>query len=146
MATTGALDDRFTLSPLQKLLGQAVAAALLAASTSTEYGDLRRVSSRSVLVMVLANGVNVIDGLDGLAGGVAFVAHVGLAWLAHRLGGPPELALIVAAATPGFLVWNFPKARTFMGDIGSLSLGYLLALLIVRMLAVGWSDRWRRRL
>jgi UDP-GlcNAc:undecaprenyl-phosphate GlcNAc-1-phosphate transferase len=138
IATTGTLDDRYKLSATQKLSGQAVAGSLLAASIAQPLGLGAGLIAFGA-VIVLANGVNVIDGLDGLAGVVALIAACGLAWLSDRLGVSPLLALLVAAASAGFLVWNLPRARTFMGDVGSLSLGYLLALLITRLFAGGWA-------
>jgi UDP-N-acetylmuramyl pentapeptide phosphotransferase/UDP-N-acetylglucosamine-1-phosphate transferase len=89
----------------------------------------------------MTNLYNFMDGADGLAGGMAvigFGAYAGAAWI----GGQPALAfgcLSVAAATGAFLLFNFPPARVFMGDAGSIPLGFLAAGLGV----LGWrSETW----
>ncbi|RIH89740.1 Decaprenyl-phosphate N-acetylglucosaminephosphotransferase [Meiothermus luteus] len=80
------------------------------------------------LVPTMANAVNLIDGMNGLASGNAIISALGVAVL---LWGTPQatLALLAAASLLGFLVWNYPQAKTFMGDVGSLSTGYMLAML-----------------
>ncbi|HCB34723.1 MAG TPA: phospho-N-acetylmuramoyl-pentapeptide-transferase [Acidimicrobiaceae bacterium] len=98
----------------------------------------------AVLVLLAAsNSVNLTDGLDGLAGGagaVAFAAFVVIGYWAFRhpgvygVGEPLDLAVIAAAlagACTGFLWWNAPPARIFMGDAGSLAIGAAMAGLAV---------------
>lgn len=77
----------------------------------------------------LVNLYNFMDGLDGLAGGMAVVGFGSLALAGDRAGDEAFAATtgLVAAASAGFLVWNWPPARIFMGDVGSSSLGYLAA-------------------
>ena len=79
--------------------------------------------------VALMNGVNLIDGLDGLAAGVVAIAAGSLLLIAHSdLNLPLELmAVIILGGTLGFLPYNFPPAKIFMGDTGSLLLGFLLA-------------------
>jgi UDP-N-acetylmuramyl pentapeptide phosphotransferase/UDP-N-acetylglucosamine-1-phosphate transferase len=95
----------------------------------------------AVLVLAVAwmtNLYNFMDGSDGLAGGMAvfgFGAYAGAAWL----GGDQALAvasLSVAAGAGAFLLFNFPPARIFMGDAGSIPLGFLAAALGM----AGWRD------
>jgi UDP-GlcNAc:undecaprenyl-phosphate GlcNAc-1-phosphate transferase len=85
-----------------------------------------------VLVVVwMTNLYNFMDGADGLAGGMAAIGFGALA-LAAWLGGAPELAAFsaaIAAAALAFLRFNFPPARIFMGDAGSIPLGFLAAAL-----------------
>ena len=84
-----------------------------------------------------ANLYNFMDGANGLAGGMA-VAGFGSYALASHIAGDPEVAVvavIVAGAAAGFLVWNFDPARIFLGDAGSIPLGFLAAALGI----VGWS-------
>jgi len=86
-----------------------------------------------VWIVLVANLVNLIDGLDGLAGGIVAIAAATLALLAVSFGRL-EVAAVAAAvcgATLGFLQHNLHPAKIFMGDSGSLSLGYLLAALSV---------------
>lgn len=81
----------------------------------------------------MTNLFNFMDGADGLAGGMALIGFGALAFAAFR-GGDAALAnasLALAAAAAGFLVFNFPPARVFMGDAGSVPLGFLVG-------ALGW--------
>jgi UDP-N-acetylmuramyl pentapeptide phosphotransferase/UDP-N-acetylglucosamine-1-phosphate transferase len=84
----------------------------------------------------LTNLYNFMDGSDGLAGGMAVVGF-GTYGLAAWLGGNLELELLawsIAAAAAGFLIFNFPPAKIFMGDVGSIPLGFLAGALGV----AGW--------
>src|SRR5690606_7576504 len=82
------------------------------------------------LVPVLVNVWNFMDGIDGLAASQAALAAAGLALLAGE--GPAVLpALALSAACLGFLPFNFPRARIFLGDVGSGALGFALAVLVV---------------
>ena len=72
------------------------------------------------------NAVNMMDGQDGLAPGLGAIAGLGLAGLAVGSGTSSALGLAVAGASLGFLVWNRPPARTFLGDGGAYALGVLL--------------------
>jgi UDP-GlcNAc:undecaprenyl-phosphate/decaprenyl-phosphate GlcNAc-1-phosphate transferase len=82
----------------------------------------------------VSNAFNLIDGLDGLAGGVALIALLcivpGSMILGHQ--GTAIYAVALAGALVGFLRYNFPPARIFLGDSGSLVVGFLLAILSVR--------------
>lgn len=82
----------------------------------------------------LSNAINLIDGHDGLAGGVVCLAAVALMITSSSLGHPDTawLYLILAAATLGFLIWNLPPASIFMGDSGALFLGFLIAALAIK--------------
>jgi len=82
-----------------------------------------------IWVAAVVNAMNLIDGLDGLAGGVAFFASVSLFTIAW-LDGFPILALFgacLAGASLGFLLYNFEPAMIFMGDSGSMTIGYVFA-------------------
>ncbi len=82
-----------------------------------------------IWVAALVNAMNLIDGLDGLAGGIAFFAAISLFTIALLDGNGP-LALFAAAiggSVLGFLLYNFSPALIFMGDTGSMALGYIFA-------------------
>ena len=84
-----------------------------------------------VWIVGLTNAYNFMDGIDGIAGGQAVVAGLGWAIIGW-LGGQPmvgSLGLLIAGASAGFLVHNWPPARIFMGDVGSAFIGYMLAVL-----------------
>lgn len=85
----------------------------------------------------MINLYNFMDGMDGFAGGMAVIGFGTLAFLGALAGSPTyaAAALVVALAAAGFLPFNFPPARLFMGDAGSGSLGFLAALLIL------WAER-----
>jgi len=90
-------------------------------------------SAIGILLMIfwvvgLVNTVNISDGLDGLAAGICFMVALLLFWSANRIGQLPAayLTLALAGALLGFLFFNFPPARVFMGDSGSMFLGYII--------------------
>ena len=82
-------------------------------------------------VLFATNAMNFIDGLNGLASGVALIAALFLAGIAASQGGwfVYFAALLLAAGLAGFLPFNFPRARIFMGDVGSQFCGFVLATL-----------------
>ena len=142
----GLIDDRRPMGAMGKLAIMAAPALVVAWPAGPMDTRLLTVLDApaggawlSVLVTVLwfvaiTNAMNFIDNMDGLCAGVAAVA--GACFLAAALLGGQwfvgaTLALVVGASL-GFLVWNFPPARVFMGDGGSLVLGFTLAYLTVR--------------
>lgn len=86
-----------------------------------------------VWVIGITNTLNLIDGLDGLAAGVALISGLSLMSVAYRLGygNTVILSSIVAGACLGFLPFNFRPARIFMGDTGALFLGFILAVISI---------------
>ena len=84
-------------------------------------------------IVAIANAINLIDGLDGLAGGISsiyFITIAIIAFILNRFGGLDVLLCLIAlGATLGFLVYNFPPAKIFMGDSGSLFLGFIIAVI-----------------
>jgi Fuc2NAc and GlcNAc transferase len=81
-----------------------------------------------VWLLLVTNFYNFMDGIDGLAGGQAVASCAGVAIAGWTLA-TRDLALVLAAASVGFLLLNFPRARIFLGDVGSTSLGFLIASL-----------------
>jgi UDP-GlcNAc:undecaprenyl-phosphate GlcNAc-1-phosphate transferase len=139
IAAVGALDDRFGLPPGGKLCGQIAAGLCLGAAFVAGPLGLAGVLVAVVLAVALTNAVNLIDGLDGLAAGYTVTAALGLAVVMNASGMGSAFAVSLALAALGFLLWNFPRARTFMGDTGSLAIGYCLAFLLMRISAVSWQ-------
>ena len=126
MALVGAVDDRWDLSPNHKLLGQ------FGGGLSLALPWILRGAPGTALIMLLgavflANAVNLLDGMDGLAAGVTAIGVTGIAVIHASRGLLPTVPLILAGASVGFLLWNLSPARTFMGDVGSLFLGGALA-------------------
>jgi UDP-GlcNAc:undecaprenyl-phosphate GlcNAc-1-phosphate transferase len=141
----GVIDDRRRLGPWIKLAVQLAVAAALAAGAGVRvltfladwYGPAGAVASvvLSILwITAITNAMNFLDNMDGLSGGVgAILAALYLA--AALLAGQwfvAGLAAMVLGALLGFLVFNFPPARLFLGDGGSLPLGFLLAVISMR--------------
>lgn len=128
----GLVDDFIQLRPLTKLVGQLLAASILLTSGIGLWltGIYLVDALLSLLWFVgITNAVNLLDNMDGLAGGVALIAAGFLAAI-FLLEGSPDLAaltLALAGALLGFLVHNYPPAKIFMGDSGSLFLGMLLS-------------------
>jgi UDP-N-acetylmuramyl pentapeptide phosphotransferase/UDP-N-acetylglucosamine-1-phosphate transferase len=134
VAGIGWLDDHRPLSPWPRLAVQAIASLLLAWATWVAGGDLWPALAAFVLSMVLVNIWNFMDGTNGLATSQALIAATGFALI---LPSPWRwLAAVLAAAAAGFLPFNFPRARIFLGDVGSGSLGYALAALLAAGLVV----------
>lgn len=152
----GIYDDLKGISPKGKLFGQIVAALIVCAFDvrimfitnhfTAQFGDehLFLAGAVSWIITVIwivgiTNTINLIDGLDGLAAGIAAIASLSIAYTAYihgyYLGTMGMLA--IAGAALGFLPFNFHPAKIFMGDGGSLLLGYLLASMSVVQPAKG---------
>lgn len=137
---TGLLDDKFSLKPKQKLAGQllaaviAVAGGLVIGDISSPLGvgfiSLGWLAYPVTVVYLVAyvNIINLIDGLDGLAAGISAIASFTmfvLSVMAGRLDAA-ALSIAVTGSALGFLRFNFHPASIFMGDSGSLTLGFAL--------------------
>ncbi|GAB3356452.1 MraY family glycosyltransferase [Lysobacter tyrosinilyticus] len=133
VAGIGMVDDHRPLSPWLRLGVQAFAATVFALAVAGAWGDPLAAILAFIAVMVLTNIWNFMDGINGIAASQAAVVAVGLAMLLGGIWG--WMALALAAACLGFLPFNFPKARVFMGDVGSGALGFALAGLLV----VAWK-------
>lgn len=144
VAAIGLLDDIRGYGVRVKLAGQLAGAAVLLASgivlSSISLPFAGRIELgwlgyplTALWVVGLANAVNFMDGLNGLAGGVAAIAAGFFAAVTFADGSHfvYVLSYVLAASSLGFLVFNFPRARLFMGDVGSQFLGFVLAALAV---------------
>lgn len=131
----GLVDDFGALTPLQKLLGQTLAALVLIKSGTyikLEFLPLSVAIPLTVLwILAVANAINIIDILDGLAAGVASISALVIA-IANLMAGRESVAflsIVLAGACLGFLKHNFHPARIYLGDAGSLFIGFMLAAL-----------------
>lgn len=140
IALLGAIDDIWGLNPAAKLLGQIACAAVpVSAGLTIDHVTLPFLGvydlgvaqyPLSVLwIVALVNMINFTDGVDGLAAGMAMISAGTFAVLAASLdrAEPAILSAALAGACLGFLYYNFNPARIFMGDSGSMLLGYVLA-------------------
>ena len=137
VAGIGWVDDHRPLSPWLRLAVQGVAALVLAWGFYQASGAVMPALVAFVLVMVLVNVWNFMDGIDGLATSQAALVAGGLALALGSGSMLGWLGTCLTAACMGFLPFNFPKARIFLGDVGSGSLGYLLAVLLAGAYTAG---------
>ncbi len=150
----GLMDDRFSISPRLKFAGQILAAltfVLASGLTLQSFGDLFgfgeiRTSVLAPVVTVFCmvgvmNAFNLSDGLDGLAGGMGFMAALFLALLAYwyQAWYWVNISLVLSGVLLGFLRYNHYPASLFMGDTGSLLIGYTLSATSVALVAHGPS-------
>ncbi len=128
----GLVDDLKDLPVGPRLLAQLGAAVLpVAAGAATGTGLAPIVSIPLALLWIagITNAFNLLDNMDGLAAGAGSLTALMLAVLALQAGPPPgQLVPALAGACLGFLLFNFPPARIFMGDCGSLLIGFVLAV------------------
>ena len=140
----GILDDTRGLSPKVKLFGQTVAATIVVFSgiriefINNPFNGYFYLGDFSIpftvfWIVAITNAVNLIDGLDGLASGVSTIALLTFAIIAYQIGQSTVslLALALAGAILGFLRYNFYPAKIFLGDCGSMFLGFMVAVLAV---------------
>jgi UDP-GlcNAc:undecaprenyl-phosphate GlcNAc-1-phosphate transferase len=138
LLVVGIVDDRRGLSPLTKLLAQVSAAVLLV------IGDIRvgflpfpwlDLIATILWVAAICNAMNLLDNMDGLSAGVAAIACAFFTLLALWQGQiwVSIVAAVLLGATLGFLRFNWNPATIFMGDAGSLLLGFLLAVLAIKL-------------
>jgi UDP-GlcNAc:undecaprenyl-phosphate/decaprenyl-phosphate GlcNAc-1-phosphate transferase len=156
MFVVGAVDDIRDVSPPAKIAGQVLSGSILSLFgvtmlyfrvpfASYDYVVLSPDMATFVTVLavvVLANAINLIDGLDGLAAGIVIIAGTALFLYSDRLlkaglldgsNIAPLVAVIAVAVCVGFLPHNFSPARLFMGDAGAMFLGLLLAATTITM-------------
>ncbi|WP_052659506.1 glycosyltransferase family 4 protein [Bacillus alveayuensis] len=140
---TGFIDDICQIKPWQKLIGQCFAAVMVLIDglyinfltipfmeQSIPVSAWIAIPISFIWIIGITNAVNLIDGLDGLASGVSIIASTSI-FIMALLTGNIEVALLSMAligSTFGFLLFNFHPAKIFMGDTGSLLLGFLLSV------------------
>jgi UDP-GlcNAc:undecaprenyl-phosphate/decaprenyl-phosphate GlcNAc-1-phosphate transferase len=140
MLAVGVIDDIKQLSAKVKLMGQIIAALVLLAFDvriewlTNPFGSMVYLGYLSIPITILwvvavTNTVNLIDGLDGLAAGVSSIASITILIVAlqQNLWIVAILTAAIAGSAVGFLFHNFNPAKIFMGDTGSLFLGYMLS-------------------
>lgn len=143
----GVKDDIIGFSPVKKLVGHLIVAYILVVMADVRIANFQgvlglyelplmvSVTFSFFVYVVLVNAFNLIDGVDGLAGGIGLIAALACGiWMV--LAGDVALALlafVLAGTLLGFLVFNFHPARIFMGDSGSLIIGAILAVLVMKV-------------
>ncbi len=133
----GVVDDRWGVGSYIKLGGQLAAAFILIYSGVQVrlFNNWFDLVLTTVWVVGITNALNLLDNMDGLSGGIAMIAAIYFTLLAAMSGQylVGALAAALAGACAGFLVYNWNPAHIFMGDTGSLFLGFLLAAVGIKL-------------
>jgi UDP-N-acetylmuramyl pentapeptide phosphotransferase/UDP-N-acetylglucosamine-1-phosphate transferase len=143
----GVIDDLFVLHPLKKLIGQLLVALLVTTKSHLLITNLQGLggfyeisSSASYIltfftILLIINSFNLIDGVDGLAGSLGLASSFFFGLFFYLTGDMPYaiLGFSMAGTLMAFLVFNFPPARIFMGDSGSMLIGLVNAILVIRL-------------
>ena len=141
MGVIGLVDDIKKLSPwprfiAQNLFGLVIAVILIATRTlgSPTGNTIIDVAITTLWIVGITNSINFFDNVDGGASGTVAISSLFLFFLAFQGGqyAIAALSLVLTGATTGFLLWNKPPARIYMGDAGALFLGILIATLTLR--------------
>lgn len=128
----GLADDIRGLNPFIRLVGVAVAGVVLVLLSNRPF-ETNETIFWVIAIVVVVNAVNLFDGLDALAGSVTSVAVLGIAGFGLIQGVPGSwVVVVIAGAILGFLYWNRPSARLYLGDNGA----YVVGLLLV------WAAMW----
>ena len=151
----GVIDDLLALSPSKKLVGQIISVLILVYLQELQIDNMHGVLGVYELpdwistlftvfvVIVITNGFNLIDGVNGLAGGIGVIAAFlfgMIALLMLDIPGQRDMAIIaftLMGALLGFLKYNFHPAKIFMGDTGSLVVGMILSVLAINSISHG---------
>lgn len=137
----GLVDDFFSIKPYTKLIGQILVAAMVTfMGFRLHWFESLTIDTMVTLIWIvgITNAFNLIDNMDGLCAGVAFIAAAYLAILFE--GTVPDSAFaakVLCGALAGFLVYNFNPASIFMGDSGSLVIGFSLSMLTLNYCEAG---------
>lgn len=150
----GLKDDILDISPLNKFIGQVLAAFLLVYKGGVQlksmHGflgiyDLPEMVSLLLTyftIIVIINSFNLIDGVDGLAGSLGIMATtvLGVYFLKINLAPYAILSFSLAGSLSAFLIYNYQPAKIFMGDTGSLLIGLISAILVIKFINVSASS------
>lgn len=143
MTAVGLIDDKFDIRPLTKLAGQLVATTVVISGGVIieritlpiigliEFNQFFAIFITVIWIVGITNAINLIDGLDGLASGVTTIGLISILIMAILEGNPIviSLAVILIAGNLGFLFHNFHPATIYMGDTGSMFIGYSIAVI-----------------
>lgn len=140
IAWIGWQDDKFNLSPQIRFTFHVIASIWAVFWLVPPETDFVFKFLAGFWVAWSINFYNFMDGIDGLAGAEAVFIGIGAGYIAARVGTQPTLAInwVIACAALGFLFWNWPPAKIFMGDAGSGFLGYTFGCLAIGS-GIGWN-------
>lgn len=149
----GLKDDILIISPIKKFIGQVLAAFLIIYKGGVQIKSMHGFLGIQELpemfslvltyfaVIVIINSFNLIDGVDGLAGMLGLMATTILGFYFMKIGAIPYaiLSFSLAGSLVAFLIFNFHPARIFMGDTGSLLIGLLTSILVIKFINIASS-------
>ena len=151
---TGLKDDVFSISPMAKLSAQIAASAIVVIGSGVQISsffglagiysipDWLSLGVTIFIFVVINNAFNLIDGIDGLAGGLGIISTSFFGWYFYETNHI-ALAILAAAlvgALAGFLRFNFDKNRKiFMGDTGSLLMGFIVSVFVIKFIQINES-------
>jgi UDP-N-acetylmuramyl pentapeptide phosphotransferase/UDP-N-acetylglucosamine-1-phosphate transferase len=149
----GLKDDILVISAIKKFIGQVLAAFLIIYKGGVqiksmhgflgiyELPEMFSLLLTYFTVIVIINSFNLIDGIDGLAGTLGVMAAVifGIYFLQADMQAYSILAFALAGSVAAFLIFNFPPAKVFMGDTGSMLIGLVNAILVIKFIDVAQS-------
>ena len=140
---TGLVDDLHSLTPAVRLVFQAAAGVIVYAAGLSPLPDADhgiQVLTTCLIIIVYINAANFLDGSDGLAGGTAAIVAVAFTAMARQDPLLSVAGVALTGACVGFLLFNFPPARIFMGDSGSTVIGFLAATFALRYASWNGGD------
>ncbi len=148
----GMQDDVLIISPLKKFIGQLIAAWIIVYKCNLQIVDFQGVLGihqvpnavslgvSYLCVVLIINSFNLIDGIDGLSGNLAFICAVAFAVYFYSAGlnniGYAIIAAALAGSLAAFLIFNHHPAKIFMGDTGSLLVGLINAVLLIKFISL----------
>jgi UDP-GlcNAc:undecaprenyl-phosphate/decaprenyl-phosphate GlcNAc-1-phosphate transferase len=137
MTLLGWLDDKHELKPLPKFAGQFLISLLVAASgarvTLFVHNEIFSYAVTILWLLTVVNAFNFMDNMNGLCAGLGAIGAFFFALIAAANGEylVATISFLMCGALAGFLPWNFPNAKAFLGDAGSHLVGYLLAVMAI---------------
>jgi UDP-GlcNAc:undecaprenyl-phosphate GlcNAc-1-phosphate transferase len=151
LGAMGLVDDLRSLSPWPRLITQSVVGSIVAfiivqgGTVGTPFGTSTLNTAVTIFWIVgICNSINFFDNLDGAASGAVAIAALGVFFIAFDRGQElvSALSIVTAGATIGFLMWNKPPAKIYMGDAGALFLGVIISVATIR-LNPGITPTWK---
>jgi UDP-GlcNAc:undecaprenyl-phosphate/decaprenyl-phosphate GlcNAc-1-phosphate transferase len=148
---SGLKDDIIVISPINKLIMQIFSASLVCMAEGiriTSFQGLFGINDISIYLsipisiftlIVITNAFNLIDGVDGLAGGLGLIISLAFAAWFYLIGefGWATISFALSGSLLGFLFFNYAPAKIFMGDAGSLTIGFLISIFTLKFIEFG---------
>jgi len=146
----GLKDDILIISPSKKFIGQVIASGILVHFAGIQINSLHGIfgiqtiphlasfAISTITIVMIINSFNLIDGIDGLAGalGIISTASFGIYFILVNETAYATMAFSLTGSLIAFLIFNFPPAKIFMGDTGSLLLGLINSILVIKFISI----------